>query len=207
MLAEESEMPRQLSFSLNPDGAMGPAYLVRHSGVSSALLLLEEALRGLKNSVNFFRLIFIFGPEGAGKTFIQQAFQVELAAEEILPERFKVLELSEAEENDADGAWVPSFVQTYEALKTSGGVFVVTSRKHPAELRVSEHAKSRFFAGDIVSLDYPQEDELEPLLRSFLERKNLSLPDSSIRYLLRHLPAEPLSFSKISAKIESFTCE
>lgn len=180
-------MGQQLNFSLQPSDPYSPNYFVRHSGVSEAWDFIADACRQHIANPSYFQLIFVHGPQGVGKTHLLEASRAESA------HNFAIVRLSEID--------TAAFIDQYERCRTAGGILCVEADCAPNEATNDPHIRSRLLNGTILKLEYPAEGELRPLIESLLERHNLRLSETSIEYLLRRLPLDPLSFSNIFAKI------
>ena len=73
------------------------------------------------------------------------------------------------------------------------------------QLSENPHIMSRLNSLTALSLDYPSEEELRPILNSLAERNNLKLSDTNLDYLLKRLPLKPLSFANIFARVDELS--
>ncbi len=197
---------RQLSLGLAPQNPYSLASFVPHTGVSLAFEMVRRRIEELVIDPEHFRILVFHGPEGSGKTHLlhaagEFALSKGLAASSMYAVEFEQSECLE-EEEAAD--WATHFVASYDRLKRDGGLLLSSTATSPTEMK-NPHVRSRLLAGDVVKLTYPQESELPPLLLSLLERRNLKLPESSLRYLVKRLPLSPLSFANIFDKIYEFS--
>ena len=71
---------RQLALNLRPTNPYDLQYFVPHSGVFAAWELLDRAIKEVLNNKTQFRLIYLYGPAGSGKTHLLLGFtQLALA--------------------------------------------------------------------------------------------------------------------------------
>ena len=195
------------------------SYFVPHSGVASALNISESALRLVKQDPNYFRLLYLCGPSGVGKThfvshFLKQAevFGFEREKIEVFefppPKNLIQENLPAGSENISDIDFellIAEFVSRYERRKTAGGIMLVISAVFPEELSSNPHLLSRLKTAEISQLEYPREEEWEPIILSLAERRNLRLSPRNIEYLVRRVPASPLSFAAILARVDELS--
>jgi len=172
-------------------------YLVPHSGVADALPIFERCLADLENDSNVFRSIFLYGPQGSGKTHLTRGYQ-ELAL---------TRGIQSVSVFDTDLLVTPetvrSFIDATEQARNSGGLIIAEGRELPTERGdLTPHITSRLLAGYSVRIGYPMEEELKPLLLSILERRSLRLPEHSVQHLLKLLPTNPLSMERIIRAID-----
>jgi len=193
---------KHLSLNLNPVTPYSLDYFVRHSGVASALDVALSAIEELSENSEKFKLIYLFGPAGSGKTHFVEGMRALVDKNKISAEKFVVVENLETLEEEQ---LISQIVSVYDRLKTTGGVMILASAKDPRNVTANPHVQSRLLAGDLLEISYPQETELRPILISLLDRKNLKLSDYSINFLLKRLPLDPLSFSNIFARLNDLT--
>jgi chromosomal replication initiation ATPase DnaA len=186
----------QLGFPLPPSDPYSMHYLVVHSGIAEAVLMLEEAV----NASSEFSLVVVWGESGSGKTHLLSAYKKLAAEKNISSEKIQVIELERADYND-EGR-IAQFISVYEKLKSTGGVLFVSLQDHPGGAEINPHLKSRLLAGKIAALERPREQELSTVFTSLLQKKNMKLGERSIDFLLRRIPANTLSFEAISARLD-----
>ncbi|HQH26931.1 MAG TPA: hypothetical protein PLP17_05995 [Oligoflexia bacterium] len=199
----------QLSLALAPVEPFALDYFVSHSGVCEAARALEQAAHEVAGEHGCFRILFIWGPPGSGKTHLAAgcrasalksgypAMSVRLFCADASTEHE-----SQPEEQIGGGG---SFIAAYDEMKAGGGLIVITSRRSPGESTANPHLTSRYSAGSVLKVAYPRDDELQPVLASLSERCNLRLSDRSMQYLLHRLPADPLSFVNIFKRINEIS--
>lgn len=194
-------MPQHLSFSLVPKDPFSLRYFVVHSGVALAYAELEQACTQLIKDPSLFRLFYIHGPRGSGKTHLAYGFESFMLEQSFPRTHIQVYDLQPL----PDSSLVSEIVAEYERIKRDGGLLVITSQSDPHDITKNPHLQSRLLAGNIAALGSPTEDELKPLLLSLLERRNLILNEKSLEYLLRRLPVDPLSFDNIFARLDELS--
>lgn len=208
------KMPsRQLAFDLSPDDVYAPEFFVPHSGVQDACEILSEALYAISNDASAFRLVYLWGPAGIGKThLISTMLGISPKSDSCEPcsgnmhssnTRITLMELADC----IDDGDMSKIVSAYDARKREGGLMVFSARVSPKEITTNPHAQTRFLAGSVVALGYPKDVELRPLLCSLMERRNLKLSEAALEYLVDRFPADPLSFSMIFDKISELCYE
>ncbi|MDR2338446.1 MAG: hypothetical protein LBE20_07415 [Deltaproteobacteria bacterium] len=192
-----------LSFLLEPENKYALAYFVVHTGVADTYNLLELAVSELlsceKTESVVFRIFFIYGCQGTGKRHLSYGFANKLISGGYSQDKIKLFELSldkiEQEQK------VSPIVAEYEKLRTSGGLLIVYSQMLPEQVTQNPHLKSRLLAGNVCRLGLPKTEELEPLIKSLAERKNLNLSDKSVKMIVESLPLSTLSFDNILDKL------
>lgn len=175
-------------------------YFIPHSGVVQAWEYCEHCFVLAETAANSFFGIFLGGPRGSGKTHLAESYRDRNPVVTI-----EVWDLPHDRPAFDDDAEVARFIARYESLKAQGGVFFICSRLSPTELTANPHISSRVKMMSYFELALPREEELEPLLISLLERYNLRLSPRNLEYLLRRIPRNPLSFARISAKINALS--
>ncbi|MCB0343671.1 MAG: hypothetical protein KDD66_01065 [Bdellovibrionales bacterium] len=188
---------QQLTFDLRSAKPFGRRYFIPHSGVAEAVYAVEEALSLVQQDPAASHLIYVYGPQGVGKTHLLKSCE-EAAHELGLPADKAVFIDFGAEISDDDA---PHFNEVYERTRTEGGVLVSAGRQSPTNESITPHVRSRLLAGSLFELRHPAEKEFRPIIKSLLERRNIQLSDFSIDYLLRRLPRKPLSFDALFARI------
>ncbi len=187
----------QLSFSLKPLEPFGERYFVPHSGVGLALETLQRTMEQMKAGDLFFAPFYIYGPTGVGKTHLVNFISTQAVAQG-----------SNAEFIDSFQT-AGKFVDSYERVKRLGGMFLVSGQlsdnQAKEEFSSNPHVTSRLNTLTPIELNYPTEVELRPIIDSLAERHNLKLPETTMNYLLRHLPLKPLSFDNIFARINELS--
>ena len=96
---------------------------------------------------------------------------------------------------------VSQIVALYEQRRSNGGFLIFESRLAPEIVSDNPHLASRFKAGVVCQLALPRDVELEPLIRSLAQRRNLQLSSHAIGYLCRRAARDPLSFDRLLDKM------
>ncbi len=200
---------KQLPLELPPTEPYALSYFVSHSGVIDAVTAFEQATQQVKQDPKLFQLICLCGPRGTGKSHLLEGFRLRATTElGIAADRCFVFEFggnAGAEQPSAEEL-IPWFVSTYERLKHEGGLLLASVDESLLDAeRANPHLRSRLRSGHLIRVDYPSEGEYKPLLRSLLERRNLSLSERDLDYLLERLPRDTLSFDQIFGKISQFS--
>ncbi len=188
---------QQTVLDLKSAKPFGRRYFVPHSGVAEAVLAVEQAVEQVKADDSESQFIYVFGPEGVGKTHLLKSCE-EAAHNAGLPaDKADFIDFgSEVSEDDA-----PHFNEVYERVRRAGGLLVSAGRQDPSNSEITPHVRSRLLAGRFFELKHPSESEFKPIIKSLLERRNIQLSEFSIDYLLRRLPRKPLSFDALFARI------
>ncbi len=189
----------QLPLQLAPRDSLAPAYFVPHSGVREVLETFDKVCSELRRRLHDedeigFHFFFVSGPSGSGKSHLARVVleRVHEVSDEIPCEIFELHGIGRV-----DGETTAAFIDAYQRLRGVGGVLVVFSTQLPDDDAWDPHLGSRFRCALPLVIDFPSDDELEPLVLSVLERANLRLPHSDITYLLQRVPARPLSLTHI----------
>lgn len=189
----------QLPLKLSVPEQYSLSYFVPHSGISEAIEVFERCAYDLMKDRSLFRLVFLYGPIGAGKTHLLKGYLKKAAEQGIPEELLQPFNLDELK--DLEG--VRRFIDAVESARSNGGLIAVEGEVLPSgEGDLDPHVRSRLLSGYSVRVRYPMETELHPLLLSILERRNLRIPEHSLQYLLRWLPANPLSLTRIIQAVD-----
>lgn len=187
---------KQLFFKLQPENPYALEYLVSHTGIVDATSRLAEVVEEANVNRQKFYFLYIFGAKGSGKTHIAKAYSS-------LSECCSLYDISLAAE--LNESFVASFVSDYETKRTHGGLIIFSASELPGAISTNPHLSSRLQSAELLTLGYPQESELRTLINSILERRNLNISEYSLGYLLKRLPANPLSFEDIFARIDELS--
>jgi len=200
---------QQIPLQLLPANPYGLKYFVAHSGVAEAFAILEHAVAKVLDDSSFFQAVYIFGPAGSGKTHLVNAFKSELLEKGYPESKLLTISLDDhlLENGQVDDTKVPGMVSEFEAKRSAGGCIFLHCSKSPQEITVNPHLLSRLLFGAVVEIRLPTEEELEPILRSLLERHNLCLSERTLNYVLARLPLNPLNFDSIFAQINEVSLE
>lgn len=193
----------QLPLLLAPRDLLSPAYFVAHEGVRDVLEAIEHLCSDLRQRLAAedelgFHFFFISGPPGSGKTHLARVMEerVREVSEEIPCRVFEFHGIDRCGEDS-----LATFIDTYQRLRGVGGVLAVFASQPPNDESWNPHLGSRFSCALPLTVDYPPDAELAPLVESVLERMNLRLPASEVEYLLRRVPSRPLSLTQIFDRI------
>lgn len=187
---------KQLFFKLQPANPYALDYLVPHTGIVDAASRLEQVVEEANANQEKFYFVYLYGAKGSGKTHLTKAYFS-------LIERCSLYDISLPEE--LSESFVASFVSDYETKRTHGGLIIFAASELPGAISSNPHLSSRLQNAELLTLRYPQESELRTLISSILERRNLNISEYSLAYLLKRLPANPLSFDHIFARIDELS--
>ena len=199
-MSNTSHSPKQLGFSLKNLRPFSSKYLVVHSGISSVTESITESIEqfknnSLKNNSSKLILISVIGQKGSGKTHVLNFAQSEFEKNDVSFKIFDDLDLNSDCHSD--------FVSSYEKLKISGGVIVVSFKGNLDSF--SPHITSRLSSAKNCYLQRPKEDEYRDILVSLMHRDNFNLSEKTINYVLSRLPADTLSLKALSDKLKSLS--
>ncbi|MCB0323389.1 MAG: hypothetical protein KDD69_07435 [Bdellovibrionales bacterium] len=197
-------MSSQLNFDLQPAQPFSLSYFVPHSGVVQAYTLLENTVERLAADQDGFNAIYLYGPSGSGKRHLAFGFQERAAAKGIPNDAFRIVLLPKDPALVTDD-FVREVIGSFEQCRARGGLFLAVGEHAPKAISSNPHLTSRLLSGSVTRLQYPQEEELRPLLASLSERRNLRLSQRSLDYLVRRIPSDPLSFDRIFDKISQIS--
>jgi len=187
---------KQLSI---PTGAADPfseEFFVLHSGLAAACSTLEKALVALQSEPRHFQFFRITGAAGSGKSHVLSIFRNRARAL-----GFDQQDAVWFDESEWCDDTVRGFIAAYERLKADGGLLVVAANVETS----NPHVSSRLAYAIPLALSFPTDEELLPLLRALSERRGIRLNDSDLAYLVKRLPANPLSLSALLAKIDDLS--
>ncbi len=192
----------QLSLNLSVADPFSLQFFVPHSGVSEAIEVLEQSLNDLCADDKAFRILFLYGASGTGKSHLLQGYLEKAKALGIAPQKLHIFRTGDLNSDDE----VRAFIDCVERARSKGGLVGIEGAALPSEGGALEpHVRSRLLSGYSVRVCYPQEVELRPLVLALLERRSLRLPEHSIEHLMRWLPANPLSFERIIRSIDELS--
>lgn len=183
---------KHLALPLSPADPYSARYLVPHSGLQEGLERLSLAKQRVVDDPTQFCIATLQGPTGSGKTHLVRAL-------------FSDSDSWSGVDWTRGGIETAEFISCYDARRREGGILTVELRRPPHELTDDPHILSRLAAGELIELSYPSEEELQPLLQSLLERRNLTLKQAQLDYLIRRLPKSPLSFDSIFATLDDLS--
>jgi len=189
---------RQLAIDLSPSDPFSWERIVPHSGIAEAYNAILDSIEHLVSTDGEHCFIVVYGRPGVGKTHLLEGGKAVAISRGLSAEKVQVIELCSIDISEEE---ISKFISVYEQVRSDGGVLLLSSPESPAAESVNPHLRSRLLNAQIYSLEYPTEEELEPLLRALIEKNNLKLSDFNVNYLLKRLPLDPLSFDNIFAKI------
>lgn len=209
-----SEVMQQLNLNLEPAQFSIQDYFIPHSGIVESFNAVQETLDKLVSSPESFFVLSFFGPKGCGKTFLSRlclslASSLSIASDSVfvfdMDSCLQSESYTDIESSTLDNNHLSRFISNFESLKRKGGLVLILSRSYPELICSNPHFSSRFRLGQCYKINYPSENEVEPILKSISERFNLNLSERSIKYLQLRIPRDPLSFENILAKIRDIS--
>ena len=202
--ADRIAAPAQLTIPLPAQEPFSLSFFVAHSGVAQALSLVLDAVRDVRLAPSEFRAIFLWGPEGVGKSHLIEGAIAQAKRQGIAPEQISVFDLTDEQLLRSLDRDPERFIYEYERVRSGGGLLLTTSRQSPDESSRNPHLLSRFRAGSVEELSFAREEELQTVLEALFERRNLRVSSKTLDFMIRRLPSDPLSFHRIVAKIDGF---
>ena len=187
---------RQLSIPTGVPDPLSEEFFVPHSGLAAACSALGKAIAELNSEDRQFTFFRLTGASGSGKSHLLSVYRNR--ARELGFDSNDSAWFDEYEWNDDT---VRTFIAAYERLKASGGLLVVAAQSDVS----NPHVSSRLAYAVPLELSYPADEELLPLVSALSERRGIRLSNSDLGYLLKRLPANPLSLSAILAKIDDLS--
>jgi DnaA family protein len=139
----------------------------------AALKALQEALAEGE------RFVFLWGPEGSGKTHLLRAFsQAAAAAKREAASADDVARLSEAEQ--------VGLFDLCNRLRASGGSLAASGNAPPAQLPLRADLRSRLASGIVLQLHPLSDADKAAALSAHAAERGMSLDRELIAYLLSH---------------------
>lgn len=213
----------QLPFHFAPSGNCSLDYFVIHSGVVEGYQTFIQSFQRILDDHSSFEMLYVHGPSGVGKAHLAGGFQEVLDAYKIpcfvgvigedmilrrsehdracghvIGSEHSEKKSSKTQESEVS---IEEFINIYQKMKSRGGLCVIIAQHVYEKEDINPHLASRFFSGHIISLSYPQEEELYPILVSLLERYHLRLPEKQLRNIIEMVPGIPHYFEEISGKM------
>lgn len=184
---------------LRHPGSYQPNFFVPHSGVGQALGVFRQELQAVREDNAHFSLIYLWGRRGTGKTHLLSIIEEELWRETSVS--YVVLDDCDKQWREGEDSEVGRFIDSYQRLKSSGGMIVLTARALPEEVTDNPHLRSRLLAGQVLQIGNPTSQEQCPIVESLLERQNIRLSPELLNYFLSLLPMNPLSCAEICQRV------
>ncbi len=151
--------------------------------------------------------ILLMGPPGSGKTHFIKAF-IQYCEENNLLSKYIVYNSDTETFYESDEIInLSSFISSYQAVKSSGGLLFLECHGVPEREKIDPHLYSRLFSGLVLDLRYPAEEELKIVLSSILDRYGLKLNDKQLSAVLAQLPAVPESLKLFSDQLNEALVE
>ena len=139
----------------------------------AALEALREALTGGE------RFVFLWGPEGSGKTHLLRAFsEAAAAAKHEAVAVDDVARLSDSEQ--------VALFDLYNRLRASKGALAASGEAPPAQLALRPDLRSRLASGIVLQLHPLSDADKAAALATHAARRGIALDRELIAYLLSH---------------------
>lgn len=127
------------------------------------------------------RFIYLWGPEGSGKSHLLHACAT-------LARETELLHMVTADDvHTLDDAAQISLFNTYNRLKENGGVLVASGEAAPMQMGLRDDLATRLSWGLAYQLHPLTDEEKAQALRAHAEERGMKLPDEVLDYCLSHL--------------------
>lgn len=152
-------------------------------------------------------MLYIYGPEGVGKSHllhvVAQRLGTEVYTPKTLPDdptsvRTILVDMVE----DASEAEQEKLFHVYNHLKAVRGLFILAGRSPANHLGFLPDLTSRLKTAEHIPLERPDQNHLELLLVKFAADRQLQLEPSVIRYLLKRADRSPRTLEGILEKLD-----
>lgn len=194
----------QAYFKFKPISNQIDSYFILHTGISEQFSSARAIIEGFSKEEAFREgaVIYVCGPRGCGKSSFIRVLEDVCLESNILFNSFEIKSESEFFDKYSEGSLnTEQLVSLYQDNKIRSGVLFFEASDVPSKIITDPHALSRLLSGTVLKLDYPQEEELRPILISLLERYHLRLQEKHINEILQRVPAIPKYFELITESI------
>jgi len=143
----------------------------------------DEALHSLKQALTNAaeaRFIYLWGPEGSGKTHLLQACK-RGAEETKLP-----LHIADDVHNLDEEAQIALFDQ-FNQLRATGGILITSGIAAPTQMGLRDDLATRLAWGLVYQLHPLTDEEKAQALKTHAQERGMKLPDEVVDYCLRYL--------------------
>lgn len=157
-------------------------------GNGELLSVLHQALSGESTE----RCIYIWGPDGSGKSHLlqacvsaaQNAHQDAIYAQGIVPELAEMAAVDDVELLD-DAAQIELF-NLYNRIRDTGGMLLVSGRQSPQHLALRPDLRTRLGWGLVYQVQGLSDEEKAQALTRHARERGFMLAPEITQYLLRH---------------------
>lgn len=157
-------------------------------GNGELLSVLHQALSGESTE----RCIYIWGPDGSGKSHLlqacvsaaQNAHQDAIYAQGIVPELAEMAAVDDVELLD-DAAQIELF-NLYNRIRDTGGMLLVSGRQSPLHLALRPDLRTRLGWGLVYQVQGLSDEEKAQALTRHARERGFMLAPEITQYLLRH---------------------
>jgi len=156
------------------------------------------------------KVVFLYGPEGAGKSHLLQAtckamlqasaasFYVSLGMDGVQPEllmdltAYGLVCLDDADSIAGDASWEEALLTLYESLGESGGRLLIAGRYPPGQgkFRLPDLV-TRLASGGVWKVQSLSEEDLSHAIQLRARQRGIEVPDAVTAYLLRRVRRDP----------------
>ncbi|NBP94962.1 MAG: DnaA regulatory inactivator Hda [Gammaproteobacteria bacterium] len=150
------------------------------------------------------KVVFLYGPEGAGKSHLLQAtckamsFYVSLGMDGVQPEllmdltAYGLVCMDDADSIAGDASWEEALLTLYESLGESGGRLLIAGRYPPGQgkFRLPDLV-TRLASGGVWKVQSLSEEDLSHAIQLRARQRGIEVPDAVTAYLLRRVRRDP----------------
>ena len=144
------------------------------------------------------RFVYVWGPEGSGKTHLVTALRAEAPAELVVVDDCQAL----------DAAAQEQLFHRFNAITQSPGEALVTfGDQPPSRLPLLPDLASRLAWGIVFGLEPLGDDDLLAAMRNAAEERGLPIGEDVLAYLLRHTRRDMASLKTILDGLDRLSLE
>ncbi len=153
--------------------------------------------------------VLLLGPSGSGKTHLGHVFAAATGATFVDAGRTFGLDVAGITGgvvvDDAETASQETLFHLYNHLQTIGQPFVLLTKKHPREWKVSiPDLASRLTAMRLVTVPEPGEDLLEAILNKLFAERAISPSPDAVAYIAGRMDRSVSAAQKIVTELEHY---
>lgn len=173
-----------------------------------------QELRGLPLSSRPETLLYLWGPEGCGKTHLLRGLEAALVSlgrpplylaapstDDLPPYSKTALLIDDIEAGSAN--FQERVFYRWNQIRESGGTLVVSGQHAPGQLPIAPELSSRLAWGQIFRLEALNDSEKKEALRQEAERRHIPLSEEALDYLLTHVQRDMPSLMHILQRLDT----
>lgn len=166
---------KQLLLDIQPSAAPSLENFIAGRN-SEALHSLKQALTNVAEA----HFVYLWGPEGSGKTHLLQACKSTADATK-LP-----LHIADDVHNLDEDAQIALFDQ-FNQLRATGGILITSGIAAPTQMGLRDDLATRLAWGLVYQLHSLTDEEKAQALKKHAHARGMKLPDEVVDYCLRYL--------------------